>query len=227
MTTPIHESDTATLWGVVGKEITGIQLLWEAVECLYFKRQGQGLAGLAQHMPLLYGLMLTTLMESLLMRTSRLMDPATSGRGNSAKNNLSLKRLEETCGGDTATDVKAVRDIWDASNLKHIRDKYQSHNDLNRSLREPHTLNVPLDEADIAALRNLVSGLRDFRRKVHCKLHAGTAYLDGALSLQVQREIDGLDRSVQGSMLFFKLLPKHEALQHAWGNAISMSGGSA
>lgn len=196
MATSTHPSDAVVLWSTLSKEITGIQLLWETVEGLYFKAQGPGLAVLAQDAPSLYRFMQTALMESLLMRMSRLMDPASSGRGKGERGNLSLKRLAEAC-GDTAADVQAVWSIWDASNLKHVRDKYLSHNDLARSLNEDHTLNVPLDEADIAAMRQLASGLREFRRKIHCKLHAGAPYLDGCLSLQVQREVEVLDRSLQ------------------------------
>lgn len=200
MTTPAHPSDAVELWIILSKEITGIQLLWEAVEGLYFKVQGQGLAGLAQDVPLLYRLMQTALMESLLMRISRLMDHAASGRGQGTRGNLSLKRLAEAC-GDTEAGVKTVRDIWDASKLKHIRDKYLSHNDLGRSLADQRTLNIPLDEADITAMRELASGLREFRRKIHCKFHPGVAYLDEPLSLRVQREIEVLDRSLQGECL--------------------------
>ncbi|MBK6612630.1 hypothetical protein [Ottowia sp.] len=188
------------MWDILSKEITGIQLLWEAVECLYFKAQGQGLAVLARDMPLFHRLTQTALMESLLMRMSRLMDPAATGQGRRAMDNLSLKRLAEVR-VDTDSDVHGVHAIWEASGLKRIRDKYLSHNDLARSLNEPHTLNIPLDEADVAAMRELASGLREFRRRVHGRLHAGVAYLDAPLSLQVQREIDVLDRALQGDFL--------------------------
>lgn len=208
---------TPSLWDILKKEITGIQLLWETVECMYFEVKGQGIATLAEDVPLLYRLMQTAMMESLLMRMSRLMDPAASGRGGE-KTNLSLKRLAATC-SDTAQDVQVVRDIWDASNLKQVRDKYLSHNDLMRSLCESHTLNIPLDEADVAAMRELASGLREFRQRVHGKLNPGVAYLDESASLQVQHETEALNRVLTGSELFFRLLPDHEALQRAWQEA--------
>ena len=73
---------TPDIWAVISKEITGIQLLWEAVEQMYFKAPpARGIAALESETPLLFRLMQTVLMESLLMRMSRLMDPAASGRG--------------------------------------------------------------------------------------------------------------------------------------------------
>jgi len=208
---------TPTLWDILKKEVTGIQLLWETVECLYFEAKGQGIATLAEDVPLLYRLMQTAMMESLMMRMSRLMDPAASGRGRE-KANLSLKQLAEAC-SDTAQDVQVVRDIWDASNLKQVRDKYLSHNDLTRSLSESHTLNIPLEEADVVAMRELASGLREFRRKVHGRLNPGVASLDESVSLHVQHETEVLNRTLLGSELFFRLLPEHETLQRAWQGA--------
>ena len=69
------------LWNIVKKEITGIQLLWETVNGLYFQPRGKGLATLGQEVPTLFRLTQTVLMESLQMRVSRLMDPANSGSG--------------------------------------------------------------------------------------------------------------------------------------------------
>lgn len=208
---------TLTLWDHLKKEVIGIQLLWETVERLYFGANSQGIATLAEDVPLLYRLMQTAMMESLLMRMSRLMDPAASGRGGE-KANLSLKRLAEAC-SDTADDIQVVRNIWDASNLKHVRDKYLSHNDLARSLSESHTLNIPLDEEDVAAMRKLAFGLREFRQKVHGRLNPNVAYLDESVGLHVQHEAETLNRTLLGSELFFKLLPEHETLQQAWQEA--------
>jgi len=217
-TTLTPQTDAIALWDILKREITGIQLLWETVESLYFKAAGRGLATLAQDVPLFYRLAQTALMESLLMRTSRLMDPAVSGRGQGARNNLSLNRLTDVC-GETATDVAAVRVVWDGSNLKNVRDKYLSHNDLARLLSEPHALNVPLDESDVKAMRELVAGLREFRRTVHSKLCMGVSFSDEGSSLQVRHEVDVLDRSLLAGELFFKLLPEHEALQRVWRDA--------
>ena len=208
---------TLTLWDLLKKEVIGIQLLWETVERFYFGANSQGVATLAEDVPLLYRLMQTAMMESMLMRMSRLMDPAASGRGGE-KNNLSLKRLAEAC-SDTAKDIQVVQKIWDASNLKYVRDKYLSHNDLTRSLSESHTLNIPLDEVDVAAMRELAFGLREFRRKVDSWLNPGVAYLDESVELHVQHETETLNRTLLGSELFFKLLPEHETLQRAWQGA--------
>lgn len=208
---------TLTLWDLLKKEVIGIELLWETVERLYFGASSQGIATLAEDVPLLYRLTQTAMMESLLMRMSRLMDPAASGRGGE-KTNLSLKRLAEAC-SDTADDIQVVRNIWDASNLKHVRDKYLSHNDLARSLSESHTLNIPLDETDVAAMRELAFGLRELRQKVHGSLNPGVAYLHESVELHVQHETETLNRTLLGSELFFKLLPEHEVLQRAWQGA--------
>lgn len=210
------------LWDILKKEITGIQLLWETAECLYFEADDHGIATLADDVPLLYRLIQTALMESLLMRTSRLMDPAASGRGGK-ESNLCLNRLAESC-SDTAQDVQRLQDIWDISKLKDVRDKYLSHNDLARSLSELHTLNVPLDEADVVAIRKLVVALLEFRQKVHGRLHPGRAYLDEAVSLHVQREAGVINRVLKSSDLFFQLLPEHEDLLAAWRNAKPTTG---
>lgn len=94
MTTTPLQPTAIELWGVLKKEITGVQMLWEVVEHVYFEPQGKGFATLESDVPLLSRLAQTVLMESLLMRLSRLMDPANSDRKGD-KPNLSLKRLLE------------------------------------------------------------------------------------------------------------------------------------
>ena len=202
------------LWNIVKKEITGIQLLWQTANGLYFLPHGRGVAMLEQAMPTLFRLTQTVLMESLLMRVSRLMDPANSGKPEGDRPNLSLKRLVET-DSRISCDEKIIRKIWDDSKLKSVRDKYLSHNDLDRVSAAEHTLNIPLTEADIEALQALVSGLRKLRKDVNHKL-VGAAYLDEHLDLQVRRELGGLSRLLRGGELFFELLPDHEVLQRAW-----------
>lgn len=209
-----HEA-AADLWASLDKEITGVQVLWETVERSFFQTKCQSLATLVQDIPLLYRLTQTAQLESLLMRASRLMDPVASGRGHGARNNVSLNRLKDIR-DDVAADVTTVRLVWDRSNLRNVRDKYLSHNDLARSQTEPHTLSIPLDEADVAAIRELVAAMREFRRKTHNRLNPGMTYLDDSLNLQVRREIDVLSRVLQGGELFFKLLPEHESLQAVW-----------
>lgn len=208
-------SETAdVLWPRIKQEITGIQLLWETVEQMYFRApRHRGIALLGADTPLLYGLMQTAMMESLLMRMSRLMDPAATGRGQGAKPNLSLARLGD-CFQKLDSDVCELRQQWDASGLKAIRDKYLSHNDLARTGTEPHSLNIPLLAADVSAMKSLAEGLRAFRRAAQHKM-GGAAYLDGSLDLQVQREIDVLSRSLLAGEAFYELLPDHACLQDA------------
>lgn len=218
MTTPTPQpTATELLWNIIKKEITGIQLLWEAVDGLYFRPQGRGLATLEPNVPLLFRIMQTAIMESLLMRISRLMDTGVSGKGRGKKTNLSLKRLVGLC-VSLAPDEEITRELWDSSTLQNLRDKYLSHNDLARSLTVDHTLNIPLESADIEALRALAGGLRELRRSVNHKLTA-TAYLDGSLDIQVQHELGVLSKSLLGGAAFFKLLPDHETLQRAWMEA--------
>lgn len=214
MTVETPQPTTMELWNILRKEITGIQILWEVVERLYFKPQHNGLAALELDTPILFRLAQTTLMESLLMRLSRLMYRADSN-DKGGRPNLSLKRLQG-CSTSVKEDVDAVSGLWDASNLKNLRDKYQSHNDLTRSLGESHTLSIPLEPADIEAMRSLANSLRDLRRVVHSKLTIGVAYLDEGLDRSIQHEIDVLSNSLWGGQLFFELLPDHGALQQAW-----------
>jgi hypothetical protein len=214
MTTTTPQPSATELWDIIKREITGIQLLWEAVNGLYFQPQGKGLATLGQDASLFFRLMQTAFMESLLMRVSRLMDPANSGKREGDRPNLSLKRLVAK---DSRIDLdeKAIRDIWDGSSLKTVRDKFLSHNDLNRALTAEHTLNIPLETVDIEALQALASGLRELRQNVNHKL-TGTAYLDKSLDVQVQHELGVLSKSLLGGEQFFKLLPDHEILQRTW-----------
>lgn len=209
MNTPAAPS-ASDIWAVISKEITGIQLLWEAVNGMYFKADSRpGIEALADDVPTLYRLMQTAMMESLLMRMSRLMDPAQTGR----LQNLSLKQLTQT-DQNLAPEEGFLRQVWDQSNLKEVRNKYLSHNDLDRSTTQDHTLNIPLTPQDMEAMRSLASGLRTFRRNVHQKL-SGAAYLDEPVSLQVSREVDGLNRSLVAGDCFYKLLPDHACLQEA------------
>ncbi|MBD5801781.1 hypothetical protein AZOA_12050 [Azoarcus sp. Aa7] len=215
MTTVQTNLTAANLWAVLTKEITGIQVLWETVERALLKPDGKGLALLKEDSPLVFRLLQTALMESMLMRLSRLMDPENSGKKEGDRPNLSLKRLVALEPG-VGDDEMAIRRLWDGSNLKTLRDKYLSHNDLTRSLIAQHSLNIPLETADIEAMRALASGLRSLRQSVHRKFASGVAYLDESLDNEIQRDVDILSRSLHGSQLFFELLPDHEVLQQAW-----------
>lgn len=202
------------LWPRIKQEITGIQLLWETVEQMYFRSPRQrGMEQLAADTPLLYGLMQTAMMESLLMRMARLMDPAVTGRGRGAIPNVSLARLGDGTPKLDA-DVCELRQQWDASGLKNIRDKYLSHNDLARSMAEAHTLNIPLSDADVSAMRTLAKALREFRRTASLK-KSPMPYLDESLNLLVSRDIDVLNRSLLAGECLYKLLPDHAFLQDA------------
>lgn len=209
MTTTTPQPSSTEFWNVIKKEITGIQLLWETVNGMYFKPLGKDWQALQTDAPMLIHLMQTTLMESLLMRVSRLMDPDSTGK----KTNLSLCQLVKS-EASVAVNVQAVRSIWDDSKLKVIRDKYLSHNDLAQSLTEAHTLNIPLKSDDITALEKLTEGLRALRRDVNHKL-SGCSYVDQSLDLQVHREIEALGKVLLGGEQFFKLLPDHACLQRA------------
>ncbi len=214
-TTPATQTTLPTaaeLWAVIKKEITGIQLLWETVNGLYFRPQGKDWQALQTDVPLLIRLTQTALMESLLMRVSRLMDPAT-GRGPGQMTNLSLKRLVKA-DPTLDKDEAAIRVTWNGAGLKTVRDKYLSHNDLTRSMGTDHTLNIPLEPTDIEALRQLAEALRTLRRNVNPKLGAG-AYVDQALDSQVKREIEVLGERLLGGKRFFELLPDHPVLQSA------------
>jgi len=213
-TTQIARPTAVELWAVITKEITGIQLLWETVNGLYFQAQGKQWWDLKDGAPLLVHLTQTALMESLLIRVSRMLDPDATGKFS----NLSLKQLvksEPSIGNDEVN----LRAVWDGSDLKTVRDKYLSHNDLSRSMTVNHTLNVPLEPKDIEALRQLTDGLRTLRRNVHPKLAAGNAYLDEGLNVKVKHEVDVLGKSLLGGMLFFDLLPEQPALQDAWAES--------
>lgn len=218
MTIVQNDPTAVDLWAVLIKEIVGIQVLWETVERVHLDPEGQALSALAEDTPLLYRLIQTALMESILVRLSRLMDPANSGRKDGDRPNLSLQRLVALEPGVTDDEI-VVRSLWNGCNLKTLRDKYLSHNDLTRSLTEPHTLNIPLEPADIEAMRELVASLRHFRREVHRRLNDGVAYLDESARVEVQCDVDTLNRSLLAAQLFFGLLPHHEILQQAWHGA--------
>lgn len=208
-TTNATNPATIELWTVLKKEITGIQLLWETVNGLYFQPQGKEWQLLMADAPLLVHLMQTGLMESLLMRVSRMMDPATTGK----LTNLSLKQLVNADASIEA-DEKTLRAIWDSSGLVDVRNKYLSHNDLNRSITVDHTLNIPLVSADIESLRQLTEGLRTLRRNVNPKL-CGGAYMDQRLDVHSRHDVEMLGKFLLGGRLFFDLLPDHPALQQA------------
>ncbi|MFP7836560.1 hypothetical protein ACLHTS_06650 [Pseudomonas aeruginosa] len=212
--TTAQEATADELWSLIKKEITGVQVVWEVANRLYFQPQGEGWSRLGQDTPLLFGLTQTVYIESLLIRVARLMDPASSGRGGQ-QCNLSLKRLlmlEPSIGSDEVT----VRRLWDSSGLKSVRDKYLSHNDLKRLLSEEHSVNIPLTTPEIRALRQLVDGLLAFQQSINPKLR-GASHLHEGLSVRVQAEVNVLSNMLLGGEQFFKLLPEHEYLQQAWG----------
>lgn len=209
-----HEVTVDELWSLIKKEITGIQVVWEVVNGLYFQPHSEGWSRLGQDAPLLFGLTQTVYVESLLMRVARLMDPASSGKGGHQQN-LSLSRLvalESNLSADEAT----VSGVWDGSGLKQVRDKYLSHNDLVRQLMVDHSVNIPLTAEDIRGLRQLVDGLLAFQQAVNPKLRH-TSYLHEGLTVCVQAEVNVLNNMILGGEQFFELLPEHECLQQAWG----------
>jgi hypothetical protein len=212
-TAPTASPTSAELWTVIKKETTGIHLLWETVNGLYFQPQGKEWKALQADAPLLIHLTQTALMESLLMRVSRLLDPAATGK----MTNLSLKQLV-VADADLGADEAAIRAIWDDSGLVDVRNKYLSHNDLNRSITVDHILNIPLESEDIEALRQLAEGLRTLRRNVNPKLGGG-AYVDQGLDVQSRHGVEVLGKSLLGGRLFFDLLPDHPALQQALESA--------
>ncbi len=203
------------IWGFIKKEITGVQLVWEVVNRLYFQPLGKGWSSFGQDAPLLFGLTQTVYIESLLMRVARLMDSAISGKGSGQKHNLSLKRLMNLAPG-IDTEVESVREIWESATLKEVRDKYLSHNDLNRLLAVEHSLNIPLETTDIKALKQLVEGLLESLQAINNKL-TEAGYVHEGLSVQVQFEVNRLENTLLGGHHFFSLLPEHEFLQQAWG----------
>ena len=143
------------------------------------------------------------------MRMSRLMDPAATG----TKLNLSLNQLTRT-DPELGPAAREVREAWDASALKDIRDKYLSHNELARLLFEGHTLAIPLLSGDVETMRGLAAALRSCRRVVTQKV-SSSAYLDKTLDIQISHEIDVLDRTLVAGDCFYRLLPEHAFLQEA------------
>lgn len=181
------------LWPRIKQELAGIQLMWGSLDGLFFSANDKpGLSWLHAEVALLSGLMQTSMMESLLMRIARLMDPAASGKGHRGGENLSLRALAKAH-PSLIDQVKTLTSIWDDSNLKRLRDKYLSHNDLQRSHFEQPTINMPMTAADVAGLSGLVDSLLEFRKAAN-HVTVGAAYLDGALTLHLDRQVDTLDR---------------------------------
>ena len=219
MTNAASDGAAGALWACLNKGITGVQLLWATAQRLFAPQGGEGPPSLLGQASLLGGLMQTAVMESLLLRVARLMDPATTGRGTGERQNLSLNRLAES-NTSLTEDVAPVIALWEGSGLKLVRNKYLSHNDLARSGSKPHTLNIPLRTEDIAALEALSNALREMRRSVHRKL-TGVSYLDSMLDVDMSREVEGFVSSLRAADVFFELLPEHEALQQAWHGRLS------
>jgi len=208
-TLPTPQPTAIDIWTAIKKEITGIQLLWETVNNLYWQPAGKEWQAFVSDAPLLVSLTQTAMVESLLMRVSRLMDPAATGK----LTNLSLKQLVATAPTIDA-DEKTILAIWDGSGLADVRNKYLSHNDLNRSMTAEHTLNIPLEPKDVRALVQLADGLRVLRRNVNPKLDLDP-YVDQGLDAQSLQAVKVLEKSLQAGRLFFELLPDHPALQQA------------
>ena len=214
MNTPAAPS-ASDIWAVISKEITGIQLLWEAVNGMYFKAASRpGIEALADDVPTLYRLMQTAMMESLLMRIARLMDPPSSGRGEGRKTNLSLARLVEQ--QESLKDAfNGLKALWSNSALKSVRNQYLSHNDLEHSQFEEHTINIPLTDHDVVTVENMVVALREFRIAANREILQST-YLDAGLSLQIAHECDTLSNTLRAGNVLSNLLPDHAFLQKAW-----------
>lgn len=211
--TALPEPTAQELWGLIKKEITGIQLVWELVNRLYFQPLGKGWSSQGHDAPVLFGLTQTVYIESLLIRVARLMDRASSDNKDQQRN-LSLKRLMNL-EPSIDTEVKSVLEIWENSALKRVRDKYLSHNDLGRLMTKEHSLNIPLETADIKALRKLVERLLESLQTVNSKL-TGASFAHETLSIQVKFEVNQLENTLLGGHLFFRLLPELECLQQAW-----------
>ena len=202
------------LWDTVCKEINGIQLLWVALEGMYFNVVSHpGIEALERDTPTLYRLMQTAMMESLLMRIARLMDPVSSGRGKDAKPNLSLARLV-VVKANLASGLDPVKKRWDESMLGAVRRKYLSHNDLHRAQSEAHTLTIPLSLAEVSAVGVMVAALREFRAAANPVIRQA-AYVEFGLDLQMSRECEILNRTLQAGHEFFNNLSEQGCLRNA------------
>jgi hypothetical protein len=151
--------------------------------------------------------------EALLIRVARLLDPAESGRGTEKRSNLSLKRLKELA-PQIESHVSTVQGMWDGSALKHLRNRYLSHNDLESLQTSEHTFNLPLQAADIDLLGNLVKAVMKLCRTVNPVL-TDADYSARSLSTTMEANLRVLNNTLQGGELFFELLPKHEFLKEA------------
>jgi hypothetical protein len=189
----LEQMGDEVLWPRIKQELAGIQLMWTSLDGLFFRANDKpGLSWLHVEVTLLSGLMQSSMMESLLLRIARLMDPPAAGKGNRGAENLSLRALAEA--HPSLTDqVNTLKGKWEESDLKRLRDKYLSHNDLKRAQSEQHTINMPMTAADIAGVSSLVDGLMEFRKTANHVI-VGAAYLDGSLTLSLDRQLDTLDR---------------------------------
>lgn len=181
---------------------------------MYFKAASHsGIQALEDDTPGLYRLMQTAMMESLLMRIARLMDPACSGKGKDAKPNLSLARLV-VVNANLASGLDPVKKRWDESMLGAVRCKYLSHNDLLRAQSEAHTLTIPLSPAEVSAVGAMVAALREFRATANPEIRQA-AYVDIGLDMQMSRECEILNRTLQARHEIFNNLSEQVCLRNA------------
>jgi len=116
--------------------------------------------------PSFFALVQTALIECVLIRMARLMDPQESGRNN-ANQNLSFDRLFSSCTdasdlAEAAVQFAEVCRDWQGikyRQLKEYRNKVQAHNDFPTIKGAPSLINTKLDLDDVKLIKELFCDL--------------------------------------------------------------------
>jgi hypothetical protein len=178
----------ATLFGALERHVVGVHKIWYTFEHLYERDENRAL--LNDFAPEFFRQMEYILVENLILRIARLLDPATSAK----HKNCSLARLREDLASVIDFNARVLLGIvlhrtkTLAVPLLDLRHKVIAHSEYTRAVA-PGDLLFPLRSDDVDAI---LAGLRDFMNTVTSVFQSTPAVLfewipaEGANELMAQ-----------------------------------------
>jgi AbiU2 len=171
--------EIAELHGALWQELVWLHAKRHTFCQLYASQEAVDL--LNRSAPSLFAIYQEVLISDVLMAISRLSDPASTGSGKRAKENLTLARLVNAVDGATCPEVRAdldhaltvMRD--DCEFARENRNRRIAHSDLETALRGPSN---PLPAVTRNRIENTLRAICDIMNKVEGYFHDSDTHFE-------------------------------------------------
>lgn len=203
---------------ILKREVALLSVQLDSYQALFLLEQDKRKRLIEDTAPGFFALTQISMVESILMRVARLMDPEFTGKCSSAKRNASIRSLMHAdANGSIKEKCVGLVESWDLGGpfhrIQELRNKYLGHNDLALWFGRPAGDSwIPISTEDFDALvelaRKLWSLLRDIHQVVNGSELLSPAGIGGEHPTQILR-------CLAGSCLLDELLDRdcwlHEA----------------